>query len=95
MSSSVTLEQVEALAMQLPRDEQAKLVEHLRQRLDNSAPAAPPGKDAQAGGNQERLARAKALIAELDAIADSIGHKGEFDSAKDIRKIREERADHL
>jgi len=42
---------------------------------------------------KERIAKAEILLAELDAIADSI--KGEFDSAKDIREIREERANRL
>ncbi len=38
---------------------------------------------------KERIAKADALLAKLDAIAESI--EGEFDSAKDIREIREER----
>jgi hypothetical protein len=40
---------------------------------------------------REREAMADALLAELDAIAESI--EGEFDSAEDIRKIREERGE--
>ena len=39
---------------------------------------------------REREAAADALLAELDEIAESI--EGEFDSAEDIRRIREERA---
>ncbi len=38
---------------------------------------------------KERIAKADALLGKLDAIAESI--EGEFDSAKDIREIREER----
>lgn len=41
----------------------------------------------------ERELVADALLAELDAIAESIA--GEFDSAEDIRLIREERVRHL
>jgi hypothetical protein len=40
-----------------------------------------------------REAQADELLRELDAIAESID--GEFDSAADIRQIREERADRL
>jgi hypothetical protein len=40
-----------------------------------------------------RLAKADALLAKLDAIAESI--KGKFDSAKDIRELREERTNRL
>jgi hypothetical protein len=42
---------------------------------------------------REREATADALLQELDAIAESI--EGEFDSAEDIRQIRQERADRL
>ena len=42
---------------------------------------------------REREAMADALLQELDVIAESI--EGEFDSAEDIRQIREERADRL
>jgi hypothetical protein len=38
---------------------------------------------------KERIAKADTLLAKLDALAESI--EGEFDSAKDIREIREER----
>jgi hypothetical protein len=40
-----------------------------------------------------RLAKADALLAKLDAIAESI--EGQFDSAKDIRELREERTNRL
>ena len=40
--------------------------------------------------SQEREAMADALLQELDEIAESI--EGEFDSAEEIRQIREERA---
>jgi hypothetical protein len=42
---------------------------------------------------KERLAKADALLAKLDAIAESI--EGQFDSARDIRELREERANRL
>jgi hypothetical protein len=42
---------------------------------------------------QKREALADALLAELDAIAEGI--EGQFDSAEDIRQIREERANRL
>ena len=40
-----------------------------------------------------RLAKADALLAKLEAIAESI--EGRFDSAKDIRELREERTNRL
>ena len=85
MSNRMTFEQVEQLAVQLPPPEQLKLVAHISEQLSGMIPL----KRAQ----REREAMADALLAELDAIADSI--EGAFDSAEDIRQIREERANRL
>ncbi|MBT9159656.1 MAG: hypothetical protein DDT27_01165 [Dehalococcoidia bacterium] len=91
MSSKVTFEQVERLAIQLPPPEQLKLVARISEQLSGFMPATPPLDIERA--QQEREAMADALLAELDAIADSI--EGDFDSAADIRQIREERANRL
>ncbi len=48
--------------------------------------------EADATERQPRI-KADASLRELDAIADSI--EGEFDSAADVREVRNERADHL
>jgi hypothetical protein len=74
------------MAAQLPPRDQLKLVAQIGERL--SEKEAAPGETLEE--RQERLAKVEALFAEIDALADSI--EGEFDSAKDIREIREERA---
>ena len=88
MSNQVTIEQVEQLAMQLPSPEQLKLVARISEQLSGFAPKIPSSGIEQV--QREREAMADALLAELDAIAESI--EGEFDSAEDIRQIREEKA---
>jgi predicted Zn-dependent peptidase len=89
MSNRVTVEQVEQLALQLPTSEQLKLVARISTQLSNLMAMITPSGIEQ----QEREAMADALLAELDAIAESI--EGNFDSAEDIRQIREERANRL
>lgn len=91
MSNKVTFEQVEQLAVQLPPSEQLKLVARISEQLSGFMPTIPPLDMERA--QQEREAMADALLSELDAIANSI--EGEFDSAEDIRQIREERANRL
>lgn len=80
-----TLEHIERLADQIPPTEQLKLVAHICERLSNTQIAEQRG--------QGRLAQVEAWLAECDAVAASI--KGTFDSADDIREIREERANCL
>ena len=91
MSNKVTFEQVEQLAVQLPPSEQLKLVARISERLSSSMPTMPPLDMERA--QRERETMADALLAELDAIANSI--EGKFDSAEDIRQIRAERANRL
>lgn len=93
MAETITLERVEELAAQLPLTEQLKLVAHICEQLSVILPAMPLREDGEERARQEQVAKAEALLAELDAIADSI--KGEFDSAEDLRQIREERANRL
>ena len=61
---------------------------HLNARLTESAPPLPSDHRANEEQRQEREKQAEALLADLDAIAESI--QGEFDSAADIRQMREE-----
>jgi predicted Zn-dependent peptidase len=91
MPNSVTFEQVEQLAVQLPPPEQLRLVARISEQLSNlMATIASSGMESE---RQEREAMADSLLAELDAIAESI--EGNFDSAKDIRQIQEERSNRL
>ncbi len=87
MSIKETLDQVEQSAMQLPPTEQLKLMAHISDRLSRLGITALTADTEQV--QREREARADALLQELDTIAESI--EGEFDSAEDIREIREER----
>jgi len=91
MSSTVALEQVEQLVMQLPPTEQLKLMAHISVELSKLEMRALPSNVERV--QREREAMADALLQELDAIAESI--EGEFDSAEDIRQIREERVNRL
>ncbi len=91
ISNTVTFEQVEQLAAQLPPPEQLKLVAYLSDRLSGLLKMAQP-LDLDLA-RQKREAMADALLAELDAIAEGI--EGQFDSAEDIRQIREERANRV
>jgi hypothetical protein len=90
MADTITLEQVEELAAQLPPIDQLKLVAHICEQLSVVLPATSNGEEL---AQREREAQVDALLAELDAIAESI--EGEFDSAQDLRQIREERANRL
>lgn len=91
MFTKETLDQVEQLAMQLPPTEQLKLMAHISDKLSRLGITVPPADAEQV--QREREAMADALLQELDTIAESI--EGKFDSAEDIRQIREERANRL
>jgi len=86
ISNKVAFEQVERLAVQLPPSEQLKLVAHISERLSGLLLTILPS-DTEQARRREREAMADTLLAELDAIAESI--EGEFDSAEDIRQIRQ------
>jgi len=91
MSNSVTFEQVEQLALQLPPPEQLKLVAHINERLSPLMPTAQ-GIDAECQ-RRAYAARVEAFLAACDEVAEQI--EGEFDSAEDLRQIREERTERL
>lgn len=91
MSTKETLDQLEQSVMQLPPNEQLKLMAHMSDKLSRLGITVPRADAEQV--QREREARADALLQELDTIAESI--EGEFDSAEDIREIREERGNRL
>ncbi len=93
MATPMTLEQVEALVAQLSPREQQQLVAHIRESLSAMALSAAPGPAMTAEAAQQRVAQAEAWLAKLDTVAESIA--GEFDSAEDLREIREQRASRL
>ncbi len=86
MCGKVTLEEVERLASSLPSSERLKLVARICEHL--SATATVGGTAAVT----EHLAHVDAWLMECDAVAANI--EGEFDSAADVRQVREERANY-
>ena len=89
MTEPVTLEQVAALAAQLPPADRLKLVVHVCEQLSIVLPAVSPEANAEEQARQERLTKLDAWLAECEEVAEL--WKGEFDSAADLRRIREER----
>jgi hypothetical protein len=91
MTSTVTLEQVEALVAQLPATERLKLAARICEQM-SATPAALPA----ISEDEERRRReqeADALLALCDAAAEL--WQGESDSAEEIRKMRAERDEQL
>ncbi len=86
MSQPVTLAQVEQLAFQLPVAEQRQLLSDIQARL--------PGKlHADASQEEAYRRRMEEFLKMCDDMAVETGQ--EFDSAEEIRQIREERASRL
>lgn len=92
MSNRVTLKQVEQQVAQLTPQEQLKLVTYIAGQL-SAIPWVVPTKEMEELARRARWVEVDAWLAACDAIAESI--EGEFDSAKDLRQIREERASRL
>jgi len=92
MSNKVTLKQVEQQVAQLPPQEQLRLMAYIAGQL-SATPLVAPTREIEEQIRQARLVEVDAWLAECDAVAESI--KGEFDSAEDLRQIREERASRL
>jgi len=92
ISESVSLKQVKQQTLQLPLQEQLKLVMSIVQRI-SALPLIEPIMKIEQQTRQARLAEVDAWLADCDAVAESI--EGEFDAAEDLRQIREERASRL
>ena len=88
MSHRATLDQVEQLAVQLPSREQLKLVAHISEWLSVTPLATPTEESGVERAQRERLAQIDAWIAQCDQVAEL--WEGEFDSAADLRRIRDE-----
>jgi hypothetical protein len=87
----MTLELVEAMAAQLPPQEQLKLVAHISERLGSLDWLRPEMDDDAV--QRERDARAEAILALCDAAAERF--VGESDAAEDIRRMRDERIEQI
>jgi hypothetical protein len=85
MSDQIRLEDLERMAEQLPLPDRLKLIAHIRHQLSESG--------VEEAGICNGETEVDAWLAECDTVAQSI--EGDFDSAEDLRKIRQERANRL
>ena len=88
MISQVTLEQLKQQVAQLPPGDQLKLVADIGERLSAMPLVVPTAESEQERAQQERLVEVDAWIAKCDEVAEL--WEGEFDSAADLRRIRDE-----
>ncbi|MBI4640196.1 MAG: hypothetical protein HY731_05850 [Candidatus Tectomicrobia bacterium] len=88
MSSQVTLEQLKQQVAQLPLQEQIKLIVDISERL-SAMPLVVLTKERDwEWARIEQSAQVDAWIAKCDEVAEL--WEGEFDSATDLRRIRDE-----
>lgn len=88
MSSTMTLEQLEQQVVQLLPHEQLKLVAHIAEQLSALAFVVSTQENTEERARQERLAKVDTWLAECDKVAEL--WEGEFDSAADLRRLRDE-----
>jgi hypothetical protein len=89
--AETTLEQMELLAEQLPREGKMKLLAHISQRLNAPNPAIEdPDHEIV---RRERRARAEAIQVLCDAAADRFA--GEANALEDIYQMRNERIEQI
>ena len=89
MTEPVTLAQVEALAARLPLTERLQLVAHVCEQLSVVLPALTTEQQATTPKEQGQTTKLTQWLAECEAVAEL--WTGEFDSADDLRRMREER----
>ena len=80
MPKKVNLEQLEHLVAQMEPSDQLKLAAHICEQLSL--------KGGEGQDRKEEIATLEQWLADCDVVAKGI--KGKFDSAKDLREIREE-----
>jgi hypothetical protein len=90
MATTVTLAQVEELAAQLPLQGQLRLLAHISERVCEAVPVDITEDDNGARAPQVRLAEVDAWLADCEEVAAM--WEGNFDSAADLRRIRDEEA---
>ena len=89
MTETVTLAQVEALAAQLPPTERLQLVAHVCEQLSVTLPALTMTQQSNGPKGTRTNRQLTQWLAECDAVAEL--WTGEFDSAEDLRRMRDER----
>jgi hypothetical protein len=89
MSISLTFEQLEQQVVQLPLQQQLRLLTRISEKLSAFTPNFAPAKgNEEKREQQERLAKFDAWLAECDRVAEL--WEGAFDSAADLRRLRNE-----
>jgi len=88
MADTVNLEQAEKLVAELPPQEQLKLVTRICEQLSVTSSVALPEENSEERARQERLTKLNAWLAKCEKVA--ILWEGKFDSAADLRRIRDE-----
>ena len=91
MAEMLALEHVEALAMQLPPQEQLKLVAHVSAWLSRLPPLPQEADDEQL--QHERIARTEAILALCDAAAGRF--EGKSNVVEDIHRLRDDRIEQI
>jgi len=89
MSEPVTLAQVEALAARLPLSERLQLVAHVCEQLSVALPAITMTPQTTASKEHGQTTNLTQWLGECEAVAEL--WTGEFDSASDLRRMRDER----
>lgn len=89
MTETVTLAQVEALVARLPLTERLQLVAHVCEQLSVVLPALTMEGQAAEQKEQGHVSQLKQWLAECETVAEL--WTGEFDSADDLRRMRDER----
>jgi hypothetical protein len=90
MASQVTLEEVFALAMRLPLEDQLKLLAQVSTQV-----AQMPPRDMIAQAERRQREYEKRMDEFLRLTEEGVECQGEVDAVEDLRRIREERADRL
>ena len=89
MADDPSLEQLEELVAQLPPSERLKLAAHICEQLSTAPSQAASEDRARKQGGREVPGELGAWLAECERVAEL--WSGEFDSAEDLRRIRDER----
>ena len=92
MSNQVTLEQLEQQVLQLPPQEQLKLVMRISERLSAMMPGVLMGRNEESLRRQ-REKEADELLALCDAAAEM--WEGTFDAPEEIRLMRRDRDEQI
>jgi hypothetical protein len=88
MSNRITLEEIEEQVDHLSLHERLKLIAYISGQLSHLTLETLAQADDKEGMKRERLVEVDTWLAECDQVAEL--WEGEFDSAADVRRIRDE-----